>query len=376
MTTFAATEAYDFSLKSNGEAVALNYHSHILSDGEAFLSLRHLVEAMGGGVYYDYNEGIITLRMGQKEAKLTLGEGVATTTDGSEITVVNFGGRTHVSASFIEDFLDVTIHIDNENRSLLIADNANLDTIVRLMAEDDAANIPSMSADMKSIIKMTVTVDNETENVDMEVVGTINIDYANRFQHIHMTTSFMGMDIVSEIFDNGESMYVVAEDMVLILPSSSFDMADDLAAQFSPISGLELDRRYFAGLRLVTSADTYTVSGVMNIPEEFFSDILAGMGDVGSMLPGFDEIPGMDMSITLNAPIAFTSVFDRSSELMTSMDVTYDMTVTITALGETSVVHMMYTMSMPRIEYNTSFSTVVPAEIVEAAVDMLSLFAF
>jgi hypothetical protein len=161
----------------------------------------------------------------------------------------------------------------------------------------------------------------------------------------------------------------VAEGMVLSIPSSAFDMADEMMAQFSPIAGIEIERRYFAGLRLTTGEGTYTVSGEINIPEEFYNDIFASFGDIAAFLPDLDDV-NMQMHIRFNAPVTFISTFDAASGLMTFMEASYDINMTMTVDGETVVTHMVYTMTMPRIEYNVQFDTVVPAEILEAAVDM------
>ena len=367
-TAFAAAAVDGFSLKVNGEPTVFGTHTHVVSEGASLLPLRALFGALGGSVDFDYDESIISISAGSSETQLRLSGGVVSREDGAALQSVIYGGRTHVPASFFEELLDVTVHLDGESRALLIADNASLDRIAALMTSD-VENMPAMTAEMVTDIQMTVTVDGETETINMEVQGTVNIDFANRFQHILMNTRVMGMDIVSEIFDDGEAMFIVAEGMVLSIPSSSFDMADEMMAQFSPIAGLDIERRYFAGLRLTAGDGTYTVSGEINIPEEYYNDLFASFGDIAAFLPGMDDV-NMQMNIRFNAPITFTSVFDAASSLMTFMEASYDINMTMTVDGETVVAHMVYTMIMPRIEHNVQFDTVVPAEIREAAVDM------
>ena len=372
MTAFAATPAEGFNLRVDGETVAFSHHTHVfMSDGEVLLPLRYLVEALGGNVSYDYVDAVITLHVDGSDILFRLHEDFMNRQDGTEFSIVNIDGRTHVDTAFIEELMDVTILLDNESRALMVAGNTRLNRIFELMGSADALDMPAMEAEMASNIQMVATMDGEVVDMDMVVSGTIHIDFANRFQHIFMTTSMMGMDIVSEVYDNGEAMFIVADGMVMMLDSSSFDLADDMMAQFSPVAGIDLDRRFFAGLRLIEGDGIDTVSGEMTIPEEFFNDMLGAMGDISAFLPDLDDF-NMEMTIHFNAPIRFSAVFERSTNLMTSMEAFYDMEMTVTVDGETAHIHMVYTMSMPNINYNAEFDTVVPAEIVEAAVDMSS----
>jgi hypothetical protein len=370
MPVFAVSAVEGFSLRKNGENVSYNNHTHIVSDGDTLLPLRYLAEAFGASVSFDYQNNIIQLGIGGNNVEFALDSAVVRGSDGAETPVVNVGGRTHVPVSFIEGLWDVTVHLDQEGGTLLVSDNAVLDIIFKLMGQSDMDDVPTMFAEFNMDSVMTVTVTGgDTEVVESQIEGFMRIDYLNRFQHIFMATRMMGMEMVSEIYDDGEAMYVVAEGAVMRLPTSGFALSDDLMAQFQPMAGMDFAREHFAGLKLVQTADTYVISGEMTVPDSLMADAM-NMVDLNAFLPaGMDDMLG-EMNMRFTAPIAFSAVFDRDSLLMTAMEMAYAMDMVMTIMGETVSNSMAFVISLPTIEYNVEMDIVVPVSILEAAVDM------
>ncbi|MCL2565471.1 MAG: stalk domain-containing protein [Defluviitaleaceae bacterium] len=332
----------------------------------SLLPLRYLFEALGGeNIYWDQSERMVILTHGGTEARLWLDNSLfqINDTEGQlENPAVLRNDRTHVPLSFIESVLDVASHLDNASMSVFVADEADLDTIAELMSALNASDHPAMSAVLSSNMQVLIDVDGFSETSDVQIHGTLKIDPANRFQHVYMTTSMLGMDMVSEVFDDGDFMYVVVDGMVLRM-MSAFELSDNLVSQYMPI-GQDIGLSYY-GLQLAEGDDALTISGVMIIPEEYFNEFFASLSDFGDFIPGIEDI---DMDIRFNAPIGFSVVFDRESSLMTSMEIHYDMEITMTVEGETVFMHMVYTIIMSNIVYGAEFDTVVPVEIIEAAI--------
>lgn len=373
MTVAAAPQAATgFDLKIDGEAVAFDGQTVVFADGRVLLPLRFLFDSLGGDtIEWIAEERVVVLMNNETETRLTIDTDVALVA-GEEVQLdsaaILFNDRTFVPASFLNALMDVTAHVDADSQAVLVADNARLDHIIELMAAAESVDHPPMSADMITYAQMTMVADGITEEVAMRMTGTMKLDPANRFQHMSMITEIMGMEMASEMYDDGEFLYILMEGMVLRMPSM-LDLAEGFAAQHSPIAGFDIARQYYAGLRLTETADTFTISGNMIIPEYLFTDFFDSLGGLGDMIPDLDDLD-MDMEIRFNAPINFTMTIDRATGFLTYMSMDFDMEMDITVDGDSAFMHMVFTTNMPRITYGVEFDTVVPADIVAAAISL------
>jgi hypothetical protein len=158
-------------------------------------------------------------------------------------------------------------------------------------------------------------------------------------------------------------MYIVVNDEVMKM-DSMLAAAEGLIDQYSPVSGLDISRRFYAGLKLEENDDTYTISGFMFIPDEYFDDILSGMA-------GMNEIEQIEnMEISFPRPIKMTMESDKETGLPLSMTMQYEMEMSMEVEGEIIIMTIDYSIEMPKFEYDVEFDTVVPQEIVDAAVEL------
>ena len=366
----ASPQAAGFSLMIDGESVALDGQTFVSHEGMTLLPLRFLFERLGGdGIEWVAEERMVILVTGENETRLRIDTTDVATTAEHEIALetaaIIFNDRTFVPASFLASLMDVTTHIDASEQMVLIADNARLERITRLMESAESADHPPMVTDMVMDMIMVIAAEDITEEMTMRTVGTMKSDPSVPFMHQRLVTTVLGEELISEIFDDGEYTYIVVEDMVLKMPSM-LGLLESAIAGSSPIAGIDIARQYYAGLRLVEDAYTITISGNMSLPQQYFDDILSYFSNLAG-IPGIEDLD-MEMDITFNAPIFFYMVFDRDSELLIYMAMEFDMEMRMTVEGEAVLMHMVFSTSMPRIEYNVEFDTIVPAEIVAAAI--------
>lgn len=349
-----------FGLRIDGQNVEVGEVVVVDSAGTTLVPLRLLFEQLDGdSIVWNGEERTVTLENGGQEVVLKI--------DGAEVYAIIFNDRTFVPAAFLEPLMDVTLHVDTISQDVLVADNTRLDRIIALLEAAESHDQPAMVADSISDVLMTITADGITETIEMQMEGTIKMDLAVPFMHQRISTVFLGEEMMTEVYDDGEYMYILVEDMVLQMPSA-LALMDSAFAQASPIAGFELERRYHAGLRLVDDANTITISGYMAMPEQYFGDLFESMGDLMAFMPELLDELNMELSIDFNAPIAFNMVFDRELGLPIYMSVDLDMEMHMTIDGESASIRMVFTTSMPRIEYGATFETVVPAAVVAAAI--------
>lgn len=349
-----------FGLRVDGQNVEAGEVVVVDSGGMTLVPLRLLFEQLNGdSIVWNGEERTVTLENSGQEVILKV--------DGGEVYAIIFNDRTFVPAAFLEPLMDVTLHVDTVSQDILVADNARLDRIVALMEAADNPDQSAMVSDMNIDVLVTMTADGITEELAMQMEITSKLDMDAPFMHQRMYMNVLGEEIVTETYDDGEFIYIVAEGMVFSMPSV-IALIDNAMESISPLSDFTIARQYYAGLQLVEDDDTITISGYMTIPEQYFGDVFESMGDFMALVPELLEELNMELSIDFNAPIGFTMVFDRELGLPTYMSMDFDMEMHITIDGESAAIRMVFTMRMPRIEYGATFETVVPAEIVAAAI--------
>ena len=373
-----AVPAEDFNLIFNGEAVVFEADAPpVIRDGSTLLPLRFLFNLLNsdesGVLEWDGATQEITIAFGETEAKLWIGvqnavvNGVDTPINGA--APILFNNRTYVPLRFLADTFDMTTGWDAASRTASAIDNATLDRIMEIMEGSSPTDLEDlrMSIDMYMDMSVSVIFGEEEEEVEVTIEGVINIDLAEMFSHIHMTTVAMGETVVVDQFDDGEWTFISTGDEVLKAPSAFAELGDLSAfmEQFEAFSSLELHREFYTAFNLEVVGGTYVLSGPVFITDEYFAEMLALMGDMGAMVD--DILGGMSLNIR---SFYYRLVVDQETGILTSMEMQFDADITMEVEGVEMFISIAADIRMPNFDFDPTFESVVPQEIIDAAVEM------
>jgi len=339
-----------FSLTIDGETVNLD-DATIVSNGRTLVPLRFLFEHLGGD-YIAWNEvaRTVTLENDGREAVIII--------DGDDIYAVIFNDRTFVEAAFLESLLDVTTHVDTVSRAVHVANNARLDRIICLM--ENAVGNQTIVAESVTMVILSAVADDFVDGIGMVMESIVKEDMSVPFSHQRVHMFMLGEEMVIEVFDDGEFIYMILGDVVFKMPSMR--TMGNMSALL-PTAGFEIDRAHYAGLRLTEGADAITITGNVMILDQYVSDILNLMGDLGALLPDSDEFD-MEMSIL----IGINMRLDGELELITYMTTRMDISMDVEVEGESASIRMVLSTNITDIEFGAEFDTVIPADIVANAI--------
>ena len=369
--TVAASEPVKsdkFNLLINGDKVVFGNNAPVIVNGTTLLPLRFVFEQLNGDKL-DWNdvERLATLTRGETIVKLWIDTGKAEV-NGTEwkldVAPIIYNNNTYVPLAFLANAFDMSVFWDAGSFTAYIADNERLYRIAELINNNSETNPnrPKMSFDMILDFEMKVRMSGEPdENMHMRMEGKIQQDYANKFQHMNLTTIIDGEKVLLESYDDGNAMYMIIDDMV-IKTDSVIEIVDEFIS--APFLGFEIERRLYSGLKLVEDNKTITVSGDLFIPNELLGEILSemiGMEEFAQIMVGMD--------IKYPEPINMVMVFDRETGLMVSMKVQFALEMSMKLFGEEIFGYFKYAIDMPRIEYGGEFDTTVPSEIIAKAVE-------
>lgn len=356
-----------FHLTVNGDRADLGENVPVIVESRALLPLTFVCEQLGGDDY-DWNEAdkAVMLARGETVIKLVIDSDKAFVNDEEtnlNVAPILYNDSPYVPLAFVATAFDMSVFWEETSSTAFIADNARIDRIIKLMNSGitEPDEVPTKSASLT----MDMEMDFFGESVEVHMEGIIQQDPANTFQRIALTTTVPGEDdILVEIFDDGNAMYTVANGEVIKM-ASAFALSDDMMSQYIPVLGADIDRRFYAGLNLLEDETSFTIYGTMFAPDEFFQEIISGIDGIGELA---QLMAGLEMSIT--EPFSIVLVYDSETGFPLSMQMRYAIEMSMTIEGEELLMNIKYNVDMPKFEYGVVFDTIIPAEIMEAAIDM------
>jgi len=368
--------ADDYTLIFNGVEVSFtDENPPVIVDGSTLLPLRFLFDLMNvdetGDLEWDPGYRQVTIIFDETEARLWIGNthtvinGVDTPIGGA--APILFNDRTYVPLPFLAQTFDMTVGWDSASRTASLIDNTKLDRIMELVEASAPKELEDlrMSMDLSGDMSVTVSFMGENEEVDMTLESTMRIDLTETFSHATVTIVAEGETVVTEQFDDGEWLYTVVEDVVIKMPSMLAQM-DDLNVLMAQFEALGFGRKFYTAFRLEEAGDNYILSGPMFVGEDMFMEIFAAIG----MEDMLGDLGAMSISIR---GLRYNVVINRETGLMISMDFQFEADFSMTIEGEEMLMSMNADLRITNLDFDAEFDTVVPAEIVENAVELDAL---
>jgi len=375
MANVVPTENYN--LIFNGERVVFDAEAPpVISNGSTLLPLRFLFDLLDqDGI------GQLDWSPAYQQVSITFGETTATLWIGEYDAVINdvnfpvtgaapilFNDLTYVPLRFLAETFDMTVGWDAPSRTASAISNEKLDRITYLIENNKPDDVEDfrMSVNMISTISMTQTYDGEEETLSLKSEVTTRIDLSEMFSHAHVIATNEGESMVIDRFDDGEWLYLSADDMVFKVPSLLAQVEDieALMMEFDAFASLELSREFYRTLRLEEVGAAYVVSGQVFISNDIFIELIDAIGGLEGILGDI-----RDMTIDIRSLNLRVSI-NRVTGLLVSTEIQFVVDISTEFLGEIISVNVQMNVNASNFNFDPIFETVVPQEIIDDAIEV------
>jgi hypothetical protein len=293
----------------------------------------------------------------------------------------SYEGKNYYSLREVAENNNMYVFWDDTTRTAIATDKEMYYEIKRLIESSDQqmAEMSKMEAELYGDIGMNIEALGMNMAFSVELGADFKIDIDAPFMQMDISMILSGgdsddlfgdlEDLSVIMYDDGEFTYLFDTDDWFKMPSQ-FDVfsefQDQILSLMPKISGTAHDLS-FAALSMTQTEDGTVLEGNMYVSEIFSAIDLNTM--TNAMLGSMGDIEAhYDMPDIIYAKY----VFDADGNL-TALDMKYDFDMIMTTLGVTTKVSAYIDLSLPTIIFDGDFSTAVPEDVINNAVDFLDL---
>ncbi len=355
-------EKPELSVLINGEYADFGEIVPINVDGYNLIPIRELAVALGiptDNIKYDDATKAVTLVTADKKTTInvTVGSTEAKVNDKAETlstAPVNYKDKVYLPVAVVAKALGNVVLWEEKAQTVIIRDEKELAAVKALLA----ANQDNKAQDRISATGvLTMNMDAMGQSITMKSDMDIKVDIAGKKAIVKQNSSFMGQDIISTTYMDGDAIYVDDGEQVMKMAFPFEDYITNLVPSFDSITE-SLNDTMAAALSLKQNDDgTVTISGPV-----FMGDLLSQMSDIS--IPGLGDFGDILSSVDFKA-----MYIEMNIDAKTNFPLTTKMTMVMSMNSDGMEADMDIDMDM-KYDLKDKSKITIPADVIKKAVEI------